>query len=229
MLQNLSETFMVSMENLWFQLLSFIPSLLGAIIVLIIGLIIASLLGKLSKKLIKFTRVDRLIEKTGLKQEMELLGIKLTFADVIGWLVKWFFIIVTFIAVVDILKIRQLTIFLETMVLYIPNIIIAVVILTLGLIVGKVLKNAAKNTLIRMSIKEKPAHFLGSLTKWSILIFSFMAALVQLGIAASLIQTLFTGLILMIALAAGLAFGLGGREHAKKVLNWIEEEVDSKD
>jgi len=229
MVQNLSETFMSSMESLWSQLLGFIPSLLGAIIVLIIGLIIASILGKLTKKVIKFTRIDKLIEKTGLKHEMELLGIKLTFADIVGWLVKWFFIIVTFVAVVDILKISQLTIFLERIVLYIPNIIIAVVILTLGLIVGKVLKSGAKNTLIRMSIKEKLANFLGNLTKWSILVFSFMAALIQLGIAASLIQTLFTGLILMIALAAGLAFGLGGREHAKKILTWIEEEIDSKD
>jgi small-conductance mechanosensitive channel len=229
MLENLSQSFFASMESLWSQLLSFIPSILGAIIILIIGLIIASLLGKLTKKLIKFTRVDKLIEKTGLKQEIEHLGIKLTFAEVIAWLVKWFFIIVTFIAVVDILKINQLTIFLEKVVLYIPNIIIAVVILTLGLIIGKVLKNAAKNTLMRMSINEKLANFLGNLTKWAILVFSFMAALVQLGIAANLIQTLFTGLILMIAVAGGLAFGLGGREHAKKVLDWIEKEINSKD
>ena len=229
MIQNLSETFMASMGSLWSQLLGYIPSLLGALIVLILGLIIASILGKLTKKLIKLTRVDKLIEKTGLKQEMELLGIKLTFTAVIGWLVKWFFIIVTFIAVVDILKIKQLTLFLEKLVLYIPNIIIAIVILTLGLIIGKVLKNGTKNALIRISIKEKLANFLGSLTKWAVLVFSFMAALVQLGIAASLIQTLFTGLILMIALATGLAFGLGGREHAKKILTWIEEEISSKD
>jgi tetrahydromethanopterin S-methyltransferase subunit C len=84
MLQNFSKSFIASMENLWSQLLSFLPYLLGAIIVLIIGLIISSILGKLSKKLIKFTRVDKLIEKTGLKQEMELLGIKLTFADLIA-------------------------------------------------------------------------------------------------------------------------------------------------
>jgi hypothetical protein len=185
------------------------PPLLRTIIILIVDLILASLLGKLTKKLIKFTRVDRLIEKANLKQEMKHLGIKLTFAAVMAWLVKWFFIIVTFIAVVDILKIRQLNIFLEKLVLYIPNIIIAVVILILGLIFDKVLKSTAKNTLIRMSIKESPANFLGSLTKWSILVFSFMAALVQLGIATNLIQTLFTGRILMIALAAGLAFGLG--------------------
>ncbi len=112
--------------------------------------------------------------------------------------------------------------------IYIPNIIVAVAILTLGLIIAKVLKSAAKNALIRMSIKEKFANFLGTLTKWSVLVFSFMAALVQLGIAASLIQTLFTGLIIMIAIAGGLAFGLGGREHAKKVLDWIEGEVNSK-
>lgn len=228
MVQNLSESFIASMESLWSKLLGFIPSLLGAILILIIGLIIASILGKLTKKLIKFARIDSLVEKTGLKEEMERLGIKLTFAGVMAWLVKWFFIIVTFIAVVDILNIRQLTTFLEKLVLYIPNIIVAVIIITLGFIIGKILKTGAKNSLMRMSIKEKLAYFLGSLAKWAVLVFSFMAALVQLGIATSLIQILFTGLILMLAVAGGLAFGLGGRDHAKKVLTWIEEEIHPK-
>lgn len=226
MFQETSNSFTTSFESLWSKVLSFIPDLLGALVVLVIGLVIASLLGKLAKKIVKLTKVDQLAEKIGLRQEAEEMGFRLSIAGVLGWLVKWFIIITTIIAVLDILNISQLSSFLERLVLYLPQVIVAVIILTAGLIVGRLANNAIKSTLSRATIKQTMANFLGALAKWAIYLFALMAALVQLGISTSLIQILFTGLIFMIAIAGGLAFGLGGREHAKRVLDWIQKETD---
>lgn len=226
MIQALSESFMLSLQSLWINFLSFVPSLIGAILVLIFGLIISVMLGKFAKKLVKLTRLDSMSEKVGLKQELSNFGIKASFASIIAWVVKWFFYIATFIAVVDILNIRQLTVFLEKLVMYLPNVIVAIIILAVGLVVAKVLKKVSVQALQTMSISHKIANFLGSLAKWAVFIFAFMAALVQLGIATNLIQILFTALVFMLALAGGLAFGLGGKVHAGKVLDWIEKELN---
>ncbi|MFP4514651.1 MAG: mechanosensitive ion channel family protein [Parcubacteria group bacterium] len=226
MIQALSESFLLSMQSLWNNFLGFVPALIGAILVLIFGLIVSALLGKFAKKLVKLTRLDVMSEKVGLKQEMANVGIKTSFAAIIGWTVKWFFYIATFIAVVDILNISQLTVFLEKLAMYLPSVIVAIIILAVGLVVAKVLKKISVQALENMSVSHKIANFLGSLAKWAIFVFAFMAALVQLGVATNLIQILFTAFVFMIALAGGLAFGLGGRGHAGKVLNWIEKELN---
>jgi hypothetical protein len=225
MVNSLSENFMLSLQSLWSNFLGFVPAFIGAILILIIGLIVSAMLGKFAKKLVKLTRLDSISEKVGLRQELSNVGIKISFATIIGWIVKWFFYIATFIAVVDILNIRQLTVFLEKLVMYLPNVIVAIIILAVGLVVAKVLKKVSVQALQTMSVGHKIANFLGSLAKWSVFIFAFMAALVQLGIATNLIQILFTAFVFMLALAGGLAFGLGGRGHASKVLDWIEKEL----
>jgi hypothetical protein len=224
-LEELGESFTQSMDNLWESVVEFAPTFFGALVVLVVGLIISMLLGKFVGKVITLIRVDKLTEKIGLKKEMKNFGITLNFAALTEWVVKWFFYIVTLVAVVDILNIQQLTLFLEKLVLYLPNVLVAIAILAVGLIVGKVLKDAIHNSLKAFAVTERVASFLGSLAKWSIFVFALLASLVQLGVAADLIQIFFTGFIAMIAIAGGLAFGLGGREHASRVLDWMEDEV----
>ncbi len=227
MIQALSESFVLSLQSLGSNFLNFVPVFIGAILVLVFGLIVSVMLGKFAKKLVKLTRLDLMSNKVGLKQEMEKIGIKASFASIIGWTVKWFFYIATFIAVVDILNISQLSVFLEKLVMYLPNVIVAIIILAVGLVVAKVLKKVSVQALENTSVGHKTANSLGSLAKWAILIFVFMAALVQLGIATSLIQTLFTAFVFMIALAGGLAFGLGGKNQAAKVLDSLEKELNN--
>lgn len=225
MFESLSQSFLSSIESLFNKVLGYIPNLLGALVILIVGLIIASMLGKLAKKLAKLTRIDSIAKKIGLSEELSRFGINLSFAQIIGKTVKWFFVIATLIAVVDVLNINQLTVFLEKLVLYLPNVIVAIIILAVGLIIGKILKNSAHKALGTFSMNEKSAILLSNIAKWSVFSFALMAALVQLGVAVNLIQILFTGFIFMLSIAGGLAFGLGGREHAAKILTWIEGET----
>ena len=224
-LEELGASFTESMEGLWASVVDFAPTFFSALFVLILGLIISALLGKFAGKVVALARIDNLTEKIGVKKEVKKVGISLNFSALTEWVVKWFFYIVTLVVVVDILSIEQLTSFLEKLVFYLPNVIVAIAILAVGLVVGKIFKDAVENSLKTMAFTQRVATFLGSLAKTAIFVFALLAALVQLGVAADLIQILFTGFVAMVAIAGGLAFGLGGREHASKVLNWVEGEI----
>lgn len=217
----------VAFADLWVSLISFLPRFVGAVLVLIIGAIIASLLRKVIMKVADLLKLDELAKKLEVKQSFEQMGIRLHIGKLLGWIVKWFFIVVFLIAAADILQWDQVTGFLRDVVLYLPNVIIAVVILLVGVILANFVRNVVKTTV--EAAKLTSAAFLAGISKWAILIFSFMAALVQLGIAQDLIRVLFTGLVAMLALAGGLAFGLGGRDHATKFLNRLRKDISATD
>jgi len=217
--QNWGDAVVASLQNVWYRLLDGLPTFVGALVVLIVGILVASSLGKLAKKLVEYARVDDLMARTGLLNQ---LGTQFKVSVLIGWIVKWFFIITTLLAVVNILNIEQVTSFLEQVLLYIPNVIAAVIILALGLIAGNFFHNIVERATKASSMSEAAVGALSAIAKWSIVIFAFMAALVQLGIASGLIQILFTGFVAMLALAGGLAFGLGGREKASRWLDKID-------
>ena len=215
--ENWGDAVVASLQNVWFQFLDGLPTFIGAIVVLIVGILIASFLGKLAKKLIEYARVDHFVGKTGL---MDQFGTKFSISALIGWIVKWFFIIATLLAVVNILNIEQVTSFLEQVLLYIPNVIAAVIILALGIIAGNFVHNVVDQATRASGMSEAAISAMSTIAKWAIVIFALMAALVQLGIASDLIRILFTGFVAMLALAGGLAFGLGGRDKAAR---WLEK------
>lgn len=214
-----------SIGELWSSILAFLPNLLGAIIVFLVGLIIASVLRSVVVRIIKVLRVDELASKLEVKATFDRLGIHLRIDEFFGWIVKWFFIIVALIASLDVLGWEQVTDYLKQVVLYIPNVVIAVIILLAGIVLANFVQNIVRGAV--EAAKLESAQFLSGLSRWAILGFSFMAALVQLQIAPELIQTLFTGLVAMLALAGGLAFGLGGKEHASRFLDRLRRDISA--
>ena len=212
--------------NLWATIMLFLPKLLLAIVVFLIGLLVANILKRAVIRLVEVLRVDELIEKLDVKDEFTKIGLKLDIAGFLGWIVKWFIIIFALIAAADVLEWDQITVFLNQVVGYIPNVLIAVVILLVGTILSNFVYGVIKSA-VKVANMES-VTFLAGVAKWSIIVFSFMAALVQLGIAESLIQVLFTGFVAMIALAGGLAFGLGGREQAARVLEKLRRDLTSR-
>lgn len=194
-----------------------VPSLLGATIVFIVGLFIAEALGRFVAKISKKAYIDQAVSTTGLKGILERVGFKMEVSKALGLLVTWFLYAVALIAAADILGLSQISEFLQSVVLYIPNVIIAIVILVVGIVVGNFIHTLVKETSAAAQLAS--ADILANVAKYAILIFTFMAALIQLGVATSLIQILFTGLVFMISLAGGVAFGLGGKDRAKIVLD----------
>lgn len=215
-----------SFQTSWIAVMGFVPNLIGALIVLIIGLIVAAGLGRLIKQLVDTLKVDQLLVKMGVKETFERAGLRLDSGAFLGALVRWFVIIAFLLAVADILSLSEVTAFLRDVLLYIPNIIIAAVIMLAAVLLSNVLRQIVKATVTGSGLAS--ADFLASLTSWSILVFAFLAALIQLGIAPSLINTLITGFIAMLAIAGGLAFGLGGKEHAAKLLEKMREQMGNR-
>ncbi|NBS41805.1 hypothetical protein EBS80_04075 [bacterium] len=214
-----------SVLSLWDSIVAYVPNVLGAIVVFLIGIIIASVLQTVVVKIVQMLRVDELVSKLDVKASLEKVGIRLHVGKLLGWIVKWFFIVVSLIAATDILGWEQVTNYLQEVVRYIPNVIIAVIILLAGILLATFVRNVVKTAVEAAELAS--ADFLSGIAKWAILLFSFMAALVQLQIAPGLINTLFTGLVAMLALAGGLAFGLGGRDHASRALDRLRKDLSS--
>lgn len=216
-----------SLQGLYDRLALFLPSFLVAVIVLILGWMIGSALGSLVQKILEAIKIDNLANTVGLDRLSERTGKKLSVSVFGNWLVKWFFIISTFVAAADILHLDQVSIFLYGEVVpYFGNVIIAVAIMLVGMVAANFLQGVVRHALEAGGLRTSDS--LALLTKWAILIFTFLAALSELGVAEGFVQDLFRAFVAMLAIAGGIAFGLGGRDHAKKVLDKIEDDVTGK-
>jgi hypothetical protein len=221
-LTDINNSFMSSTQIIWNNIISFLPTLILAILFLIAGLIVASLLGKLATKVTRGLKIDKLLATTGALEKLRESNISINISDVVGWLIKWFIIIATLLTVSSILNLNIVSEFLSDVLLYIPNVLIAVIILTIGLVVGNfVAELVEKSVAMSDFISRTSVKTLRTVTKWVIILFATMAALSQLKIAPQLIQIFFTGVVMMFTLAGGLAFGLAGKDEAKKIIDKI--------
>ncbi len=225
LLQSWTEVTVNSFQSIWSGFIALLPNLLGALIVILIGWAIAVGLQKLIVQILRTLRIDPALEKLGTHKFFEKGGIKMDFAGWIGSFVKWFLILVFLLAATDILQLQDISIFLRSILGYVPNVVVAVVILAVAFWLAGVLRKVVQTSIAASNIKA--SAFLGTLTYWSFLIFGFFAALIQLGVAFALLQTIITGLVAMLALAGGLAFGLGGKEQASNFLDKISKDISS--
>lgn len=213
-----------ALEAFWFGVASILPGVILAIIIFIIGVIIAGLIGQAVAHVINLTKVNHVLDKTALKEFVNKAGFHLNIGGFIGWLVKWFFIIAFLVASLNILGLSEVNLFLQQVVLfYIPRIIVAVLIVVVGSIVAQVAQKAVVGSAKVANVST--ANFAGSIAHWAIWIVTILFALNQLGIGAELIQTLWIGIVAAFALGLGLAFGLGGRDHASRVLDKVSSMV----
>lgn len=224
--QKWSDVIVGSLQNLWMGFANFIPNLLGAIVVLVVGLIVAAGLAALVEKIFASLRLDTFLSRLGLAPHFERAGIELKGSRFLGRLVYWFLVIAFLLAASDILGLNALSDFLREVLFYIPNVVVAVLIMLAAVVVGNFLKKTVRASV--MSTKLGAAHFLGSLTYWAVVIFGLLAALTQLGVVPSIINAIVTGFIAMMALAGGLAFGLGGRDYAAHLIGKLKESTEGR-
>lgn len=212
-----------SLMTLWSGVAGFVPNLIAALIVFLVGWVVAIVLGKVVYHLVKLIHIDNALTRVGFRQAWERSGFKLNSAHFFGELVKWFFIVVFLMAATNILGLQEVTEFLRTVVFYLPNVIVAAVVLLIGILVAKVLEN-----FVRASVKAAglaSANFLAEATRWAVFIFSLLVALSQLGVADEIIRIVIIGVVAAGALAIGLSFGLGGVKHADELLSNLRKRI----
>lgn len=211
-----------SIQNLWLTVASFLPSLIGALAIFIVGLIVAAVLDRVVERIIYYVKLDVLLKRLGVEAFIERANMKLNSGKFLGRLTYWFFVLAFLLAASDILGWYTFSSFLRDVLSYVPQVLVAIMILLATLVVANFLRGLVKASV--MSANMHMAKGLSAVTWWIVTIFGFLTALVQLGVAVSIINTLITGLIAMLALAGGLAFGLGGRDMASKALDaWKSE------
>ena len=214
------------LQNIWYRFLYFLPSLIGALLILLIGWIVAIGLDKLVTQLLKQIKLDTALNRLGTKNLLKKAGVDLEVSDFIGGLVKWTILLVAFLAAADVLGLSKITDFLNQILNYIPNVFVAIAILLIGMLAANFFAHIVRGGI--GAAKVHLANFLAAITKWIIWIFTILVALNQLGIAAVIIDRLVTAIFFMIAIAGGLAFGLGGQKAATEALEDLQKEMRHK-
>ncbi len=226
--QNWGEVFTTSLQGIWMGIASFVPTLIIAVVVFAIGWVLATLIEKIIENIFKSLKVDAALRSAGLDEVMKRTGHPLNSGIFVGSLVKWFIIVVFLIASFDVLGLSQVNMFLKDVVLsYLPQVIVAVLVLMVAVVIAEAMQKIVMASARAAHVKS--AHLLGVLTRWAIWIFALLTALFQLGIAPALIQTVVMGIIAGAALAFGLAFGLGGKEHASDIIEVTLKKLEEKE
>lgn len=217
----------LSFQNLWVGVVNFVPNLVVAIIIVVLGWLIGALLGRAIWQVFRSLNVDKGLRKAGFESFLRRGGLNLDSGAFIGGLVKWFVIVVFLVAAFDVLGLAQVNLFLQEVVLaYLPRVLVAALVLLVAGVIGDLVERVVVAAARTADVRS--AHFAGSLAKWAIWIFAILVALSQLGIAAAFSQTLFTGVVIAISLALGLSFGLGGQEAAGRFIERLRGEMSGR-
>jgi hypothetical protein len=226
LIQTWADVLTASFQGLWLGVVNFLPNVVVALVIFVLGWLVGAALGRIVAQIVHSIKLDSALKSTGLHDVVERSGMTLNSGEFLGGLVKWFFVVVFLVASLDVLGLKQVNVFLQTVVLsYLPNVIVAALIVLVAAVVAQVAKDVVSGSAKAAGIHG--AGLAGSIANWAIWIFAILAALDQLQVASAFVQTLFTGVIVAVSLAFGLAFGLGGQEAAARYIERIKMEVSN--
>lgn len=201
------------------RLLEYLPRFFGGLLILLIGLVLASIFKRILISLFSFFKLSSLLQKTRLMDKSEVMVWEAVLAEILRWTVVILFLIPT----LEVWGLSRATGVLNQFLFYLPNVIVAVVIAFVGLLVANLVSDVVRHSFTSMG--STSASTLSVFSKWAIVFFTILVVLNQLGVAQDLIRILLTGIVAMLALAGGLAFGLGGRDLAKDILEELRKKL----
>jgi len=219
MLEETRNTLVNSLNANIQAIVSFVPRFLAGLLILLIGIVIASIVKQLILSASKSLKIDSYLKRYGVPELRE----NYTWSNILAEIARWFVIIIFLIPTSDVWGLPRIGTLLNELLLYLPNVFVAVVIALVGFVLARL-----AHDVILASIKgvtKESAEGVASATQWIINIFVILAVLNQLGVASDLIRILFTGIVAMIALAGGIAFGLGGQKNAQDILDGVRKRL----
>ena len=212
---NTGDALLAAFANALAVFFAFIPHLIGAIIILLIGLFVGRLVDTLVTKGLRAVRFDQIAERADVGDLLRNAGVKMDAAAVVGGIAKWFIYIIFFQVAASTLGFPQLTAILNQVLAFLPRIVVALVILLVGALVAKLLAGVVRGAVGASRLGN--ADLLSNVARYAVLAFAVVAALSQLEIAPAIVNTLWTAIIGGVAVALALAFGLGARDAAGSV------------
>lgn len=217
---DLGEQLRLSFNNVINDLVTALPAVIGALVILIVGWLIAGLVGRVVTALLKRVGVDRTLAAHG-QQVYGPNAQNFAPSRIAGAIAKWLVFLIFLIAAANFLGWPQVSDLLNRVILFIPNLIVAAIILVLAPIAGRLLRGVIERGSASAGVTTGP--LLGRVAEIAVIAFGVVIAVNQVGIASDLVNILFTGVVLALAIAFGLAFGLGGRNVAEQLTQtWYE-------
>jgi len=204
-------------------ILTFIPRLVGFIVILVVGFIIATLLSKALTLVLRKVGFDRMANRIGLTRFEQRMNIKMDPAGVLGKIVYWFIVLIFLIPAADALGVPAVSNILNSLVAYIPNVFVAILVLFLGALFATFVADLVRGAVATAKIGSP--NVFAAIARWSIIGFAALIALEQLQITPALINELFGAIVAAVAIAFALAFGLGGQDAARRWLSRGESTV----
>ena len=215
------DVFSQSFQSLWWSFIQFVPRLIVAIVFFVVGWVLGALISKAIEQVFKSLKIDSLFRSIGVENFLKKAGMNLNSGYFVGEVVKWFVIIVFLLPSLNLVGLTDVSLFLTGTVLgYLPQVIIAVFVLIIAAIISEALGKTVLATAKAMNLKA--ANMLGTLTKYAVWVFAIIIALGKLGLG-DYMSILFTGLVAMLALGGALAFGLGGKDAAARLIEKMGE------
>jgi hypothetical protein len=211
-----SAAMMTSLTGAMAMFFAAIPRVIGFLVILIIGWIVASLLEKAVSALLHAVKFNNLAERAGFAGFVQKMGVKTDSSGFLAVIVKWFVRLIVLVVAFDALGLPAVSDVLRQLLLWLPNLVVALVVLVIGGLIANALSSLVRGATAEAGF-DNPDRLakVAAIAVWA---FAIVIAVNQIGIAATLVNTLFMGVVGAVSLAAALAFGLGGRETAAKVV-----------
>jgi len=210
---------LVSLGNGLAAIVNFVPKFIAGLIVILIGFIVASLAKKIILEISRVLKIESTLHRYGVPES----GKDLSWTAILAEIVRWFVIVLFLIPTADIWGMSQIVTVLNTFLLYLPNVFIAAIIAMVGFVFARLAHDLVLASM--KGVSKDTARTIASVVRWAIIVFVLLAVLNQLGVAVDLIRILFTGFVAMVAIAGGIAFGLGGQNVAKDILETIRKKL----
>jgi flagellar biosynthesis protein FliQ len=223
--RNWGDAIISALANALNLVLTFIPRLLGFLVILLVGWILATVVSKAVTFLLRKVGFDRLGDRIGLTRFEQRMGINMDAAGILGRIVYWFLFLIFLVPAADTLGLPAVSNILNQLLAYIPNVFVAILVLFLGALAATVVADLVRGA--TASAKIGNPNLFANIARYAILGFAALIALEQLQIAPALLNILFTAIVGAAAIAVGLSFGLGGQDTARKWLSRGESTVSS--
>lgn len=202
-------------------LFAFIPVLLGALLILLIGWIVARVVRAIVLRVLEALHFDRVMQGAGVTGLMERGGVRTDPARLLAGIIYWFVLLTFVLAAAKALGVEAITTIITSVVLFLPNLLVAVVIVIIGMLLARFLSDLVRSSMTAANVSG--ANVIAMIVRYAVIAFVGILALSQLGIGAGIIQTLFASVMFGMTLALALAFGLGGRETARDIVeSWYQ-------
>ena len=226
--QDWGAAMMTSLTTALSVFLAAIPKIIGFLVILIVGWLIASLVAKAVAALLRSVRFNDLAQRAGITDFVHRMGVKSDSAGLLASIVKWFIRLIALVVAFDALGLPAVSQVLREFLLWLPNLVVALVVLVIGGLAARALASLVRGAASKAQLGNP--NLLARVASVAVWAFTIVVAVNQLGIAQTLVNTLFMAVVGSVAIAVALAFGLGGRDTAAEMVRgWRQRSLEASD